>query len=371
MDGSILKNIKYLIIPVLLLAIGIMAFVAFRQKDRRLYTGLSSGRTVEVSDVAEIYGADGRLYAVTSNGVKGYDGDGGLTLDMAFELDHPFLSARGKACAVADIGGKKVYVVSADGMPYSYETEYPIVKMCAADDGTTAVLLNNDTRDLIRIYTPKGELKIEIGTKTSVDGFPVDIALSADGKKLVTLYLSFEGDEMASKVTFYNTGDIGKNFIENIVGQKIYANEMAYSVKFMGSGHIATVFGNGFSLFAMDEIPGLVTDMRTEDRLSGIEVCDECIALLSEKDGNTKLDIYNTSGGLSASIAGLGDCEGLTVAEGEILLMKPQNMIIYRMNGSLKLNCYYDGGSGRIYPGGGNKYLIAEPGRIRAVALLK
>jgi hypothetical protein len=369
-SGSFKKFI-YILIFFALLVIGAFVLISVRQKNYGKFDDIKQVNEIRISDGSELYNNSGCLFVTGMNGMKGYDGDGGLMMDVAFELDHPFTVSRGKTAAIADIGGNKVYIISPDGLPHSYKTEAPIVKLCTAEDGTTAVLLDDGSKDLIRIYTPDGEPKVEIGTTTANDGFPVDIALSGDGKKLVTLYLSFSGDDIVSKVTFYNTGDVGKNFIENIVGQKIYAGEMAYFVDFMGNDHVAAVFGDGFSLFKMEEIPELLKDERSKFKLFDVQVCDECLAVISEIPDGRKLTFYGTNGAVSGSIDELNDYDSITVTNGEALIIKGQTAVIYRMNGTTKLDCRFEGSGSKLYSGGGNRYFFTDPDRVRAVTLVK
>ncbi len=366
-----LKKLKIVLVIGLLVVVGTMILISERKKSHGRYSGVSMGNEIRFFGTEEVSGNDGNLFVTTRNGTRGYAGDGGLMMDVAYELDHPYAVSREDVVAIGDIGGTGVYVISAKGIPHSYKTELPIVKLCVAEDGTTAVLLDNGAKDIIRIYTPEGEPKVEIGTRTAADGFPVDIALSKDGKKLATLYLSFEGEDIVSKVTFYNTGDVGKNFIENIVGQKIYSGEMAYSVDFMGSNSVALVFGNGFSLFSMVEIPSLVKDERCSEKLLDVRVCDECISVLAKGEKSNTLTFYNKSGSVSGKVAGLGNCENLTLANGEALIVDGPYLKIYRMNGTTKLDCTFDGGGEKLYYGGGVRYFVAEPDRIRTMTLVK
>ncbi len=371
MRNGYLKTFKYVLIIGLFVAVGAAVLIHVRYKSYGKYEGFAYGTVVETSDMADLYNNDGRLFVTTMNGTRGYDGDCKLLMDVAFELDHPITVSCGNVAAIADIGGTKVYVIASNGIPHNYKTDSPIVKLCVASDGTTAVLLDNGTKDMIRIYDPEGELKVEIGTTTDVDGFPVDIALSDDGMKLATLYLSFEGDDIRSKVTFYNTGDVGKNFIENIVGQKIYAREMAYSVDFMGKDHVAVVFGNGFSIFSMVEVPSLTLNERREEKILDVAVCDECVAIVSEEEAGNVLSFYNTKGVACGRITNIGNYESLTVSNGEALLVKGSTAVIYRMNGTVKVECPLEGGGDRIFSGSGNKYFITDSDKIRSASLVK
>ncbi len=368
---SLSKKYKYLVLLGLLIVAGIVTAIALKRRNTRRYSRLEEGASVKLSGTEQFTNRDGRLFITTENGMRGLDGDGNVVMDVAFELDHPMTVSCGSVAAIGDIGGTKVYVMSPNGIPHKYTTQLPIVKLCVAEDGTTAVLLDNDTKDMIRVYSPEGELKVEIGTGTAVDGFPVDIALSRDGKKLVSLYLSFSAESVASKITFYNMGDIGKNFIENIVGQKIYSGEMAYSADFMGNDNVAVVFGSGFSLFSMEEIPTLIRDERYEARPLDIEVCDSCVLSVSKAEEGNTLTFYNTRGAVSGKVTGLTDTEGISLMSGEAMLIGNGRARIYRMNGTVKLDCPYDGGCEKMYSGGGSKYLATDADSVKALYLVK
>ncbi len=365
------RKYKYLILLGLLIVGGIVTAIALRRLSTRRYSRIEEGAAVSLVGTEQFTNRDGRLFITTENGMRGLDGDCSVVMDVAFELDHPMTVSCGDVAAIGDIGGTKVYVMSSNGIPHKYTTELPIVKLCVAEDGTTAVLLDNDTKDVIRVYSPEGELKVEIGTGTASEGFPVDIALSRDGKKLVSLYLSFSAESVVSKVTFYNMGDVGKNFIENIVGQKIYSGEMAYSADFMGNDHVAVIFGKGFSVFSMEEIPTLIRDERYEARPLDIKVCDSCVVTLSAAEDGRTIAFYDTKGAVSGRVTGLSDTEGLTVTNGEAMLIGNGRVRIYRMNGTVKLDCRYEGGCEKLYSGGGNKYLAAGADSVKAMYLVK
>ena len=49
------------------------------------------------------------------------------------------------------------------------------LKLCTAEDGTTAVLMDDGSKDLIRIYTTDGDPKVEVGTTTANDGFGIPV----------------------------------------------------------------------------------------------------------------------------------------------------------------------------------------------------
>lgn len=44
----------------------------------------------------------------------------------------------------------------------------------------------------------------------SGDGYPIDISISSDAKKLIASFIKVSGDEIKTNVVFYNFSDVGK-----------------------------------------------------------------------------------------------------------------------------------------------------------------
>ena len=151
-----------------------------------------------------------KLFVYSNDGAKALDSSGDALWEVSYQLENPDVAYCENMASVADIGGKSVYVVAENGIPYNYEVIYPIIKHEVAKQGVTAVLLDNGTEDFIQLYDINGTLRVDINTKTKIDGIPIDIALSPDGKKLVTLYVTFQGNAMICKATFYNADEVEK-----------------------------------------------------------------------------------------------------------------------------------------------------------------
>ena len=60
------------------------------------------------------------------------------------------------------------------------------------------------------------ELGINIKMLLSGDGYPVDIALSPDGKQIVMSVMYMKNGTLKNKVVFYDFSEIGKNVISPV-----------------------------------------------------------------------------------------------------------------------------------------------------------
>ncbi len=170
--------------PIIIIA---AVFLIEKNKEKTTeYTNYSVLAEIPTEKNITCHRGDGRIYICRQNGTRAYDTDGGLVFDISYSFDTPYVVSDGMTAAITEQNGKKVYVVTENGMAISYETEYEINSLCVAQNGTTAVLMQNGLKDIIRIYSAAGEITAEIGTSSTRDGIPVGISLSPDGKKLVT-----------------------------------------------------------------------------------------------------------------------------------------------------------------------------------------
>lgn len=316
---------------------------------------------------------DNRLILCYHDGASALDGTGKLLWEAAFQMDNPRAAVSGGMTAIADIGGTQVCVVGENGIPHSYQVVYPIVGHDVAGQGVTVVLLDAGADDYIRLYDMTGELRVDINTKTKKDGFPVSLALSDDGTKLVTLYLSFDGDEMVSKVTFYNAGEVGKSYAGNVVGQKIYEGELIGGIDFLDNDTVCIRKENGADIYRMTQIPSFAAEIRADGTLLDLVASSGGIALLQqeEKTGEKTLVYYTTQGKKQAEYHGIPEYERLFVGNREVALFSPQQLTIYRGNASIKFSGELKQSYQSFAFGGGSRYFLMETGRIQTIKLEK
>lgn len=312
------------------------------------------------------------LILVSNDGAKAVSASGELIWEVLYQLDNPSAAFCGNVAAVADVGGKDVHVIAENGIPYHYQVLYPIVKLAVAEQGVTAVMLDGGAEDYIQLYDISGGLRVDINTKTKTEGFPVDFALSPDGKKLVTLYLTFDGDAMISKITFYNAGEVGKNYIGNVVGQRSFEEDIFVGgVKFINNEVICVLKENGFALYHMKETPSLISEKDFAEQLYDI-VCTESGVIAVTENAQTKkktLHRFDNNGKETATWKDLPDYETLTATGEEVIFFSPQKVVIYRNNRSEKFTAEFERNLEAVLPAGGNRYFFLDTGHVRAVKL--
>lgn len=356
-----------LILGIILGAIGAVQYT--RVREYRYYEMQSE--TALYTDLTGYQAGTDRMFFYSSDGAKAIDRSGAAVWEMSYQLDNPELAYCKEVAAVADIGGNSVYVVAENGIPQEYQVIYPIVKHEVAGQGVTAVLLDNGMEDFIQLYDMNGTLRVDINTKTKIDGIPIDIALSPDGKKLVTLYVTFQGDAMICKTTFYNADEVGKNYINNIVGQKTFAeNLLAYDVQFLNEDTVCVLMETGFALYRMTEIPELICEEITEEQIVEFLCVDSGIYMIKENaDKQRSLSFYDENGKEKEVLKKLPEYEAVSATSEEIVFFSPQKVTVYRANGSCKFSAAFTQSMEAVFPAGSNRYFLVDAGKVQTIKI--
>ncbi len=362
------KNLKWIILTIVVIALLSVGGVLIYRYLFGTFSKMNTKAEVVIT-VQEPYLTAGNKTVVfcTPNGLKAYNSDGKVQVEAAYEMEDPIAAARGSFVAVAAASGKQVQVIPGNGVVYRYNVTYPITKLCVATQGVTAVMLDAGSKDLIEVRDKEGELRVQIGTDTRQDGIPVDMALSPDGKKLVSMYVSFDGDDILSKVTFYNMADVGKNYVDNIVGQFKFPDELVWDVEFLGNDTVAVMLPSGIRLYSMKELPKNLTEIKADGTIVDAVMTDEGIAMVVEKDGVKDLFFYKISGSLEKKISGIRDYKKMYYNGSEAALLGSQNLTIYRKNGTCKLDMDLTQSIDSIFFGEKNRYFLVSPGKIKVV----
>lgn len=369
LDKKKLLRLFWVVVAVLL----VLGGVGWAQLVRgREYKGFEMLAEVPLYTNLVGYKAGNRELLLYSNdGAKAVGNKGEVAWEVSYQLDNPEIDYCDEVAAVADIGGNQVYVVAENGIPYHYEVMHPIVKHEVAAQGVTAVLLDHGMEDFIQLYDINGTLRVDINTKTKLDGIPVDIALSPDGKKLVTLYMTFQGDSMVCKVTFYNADEVGKNYINNIVGQKTYAdNLLVYDIRFLNQDTLLVLIEQGFALYRLTEVPELICEKTMEEDIVDV-ICVEG-GLYVVKDGAMKqrsLTFYDAAGKEKHTWNEIPEYEKITATKDEVVFFSPQSVTIYRSNGSRKFSSLFERSMEAVFPAGGDKYFFVDISRVQTIKL--
>ena len=235
---------------------------------------------------------------VTRDGAEAMNADGKVLWNVSYNMKDPISVVSGNYAAIADRGGKTLIIINGHGEQNQINTKYSIEQIEVAMQGVTAVLTSNVKENYIDIYSFDSQSTLlTINTNTDKHGFPVEIAMSPDGMKLITSYIAIEGDAIKSWVTFYSFSEYGKNFTDKTAGSVSFENIIP-EIKFLTNDLICIYKDNGFILYTMKELPEAVAieDVNGEIE-SAFNNSNTLGFVLREKEtGKKKLVLYNYAG---------------------------------------------------------------------------
>lgn len=279
------KRIKWLFI--LLVVLGLLLGTAYfiwthvnMEKDYTGYTVLGSTDRADSKSASYARYGDG-FVRYSRDGIAYYSADNIPQWNAAYELQSPVLDVRGDYCAVAGVGGSKIYVFNKNGAVMSVDTALSIITISVSAKGYVAAILEDSNSQYIDMYDTAGDKVYHIKTSIQGNGIPTDISISDDGAKLIVAYATVEGNQVNTSVAFYNFGEVGKNEAERLVGgYDQYEGMLVPMVEFVNSG-TAVAFATGkVSIYTISQYPKLIADIVPQEEIHGVFYSGEYLGLV-------------------------------------------------------------------------------------------
>ena len=220
-------------------------------------------------------------------------------IESSYSMQNPKVSICGNSIAVADINGSSAYSFNTSGQVGKADTSMPILQIEVSDNGKMAAVLDDNNANYINMYDTNGEKIYSVKTTLSGDGYPIDVSISPDAKKLIASFIRVGGDEIKTDVVFYNFSDVGKNETERVVGGFNYDDVIVGDVKFINDTMAVAVGENVVSIYKIKEYPSLEHTIKIDNEIERVFYSDQYIGLVldnSESGDPYKLVVYNTSG---------------------------------------------------------------------------
>lgn len=288
------------ILVIMMIAIAVYA-VVLRVIDNYDYKSYAITNSINRDDIESskyVAFADGYV-RYSNDGISYYKNSGKVIWNQTYSMQNPKVSICGNSIAVADINGSSAYSFNTSGQVGKADTSMPILQIEVSDSGKMAAVLEDNNANYINMYDTNGEKIYSVKTTLSGDGYPIDISISSDAKKLIASFIKVSGDEIKTNVVFYNFSDVGKNETERVVGGFNYDDIIVGDVKFVNDTTAVAVGENVVSIYKIKEYPSLEHTINIDNEIQKIFCSDQYIGLVldnSESGDPYKLVVYNISG---------------------------------------------------------------------------
>lgn len=310
----------------------------------------------------------------SKDGAMAMDGAGNLLWNGTFQMKDPILDVCEKYVVVSDRGNKTLQVFNGEGKMTTIDVPNPILKSEIANQGVVAVLMDGDGVNYIGIYSEEGKELVSTRTVNDKDGFPMDISLSTDGRKLVTSYLAFGDGKVHSIVTFYNFGGVGQNYVDNKVGGGYdFGQSIVPKIEFVNNNTVCAFGDDRFSLYSMEQTPKEIYKETFKAEIKSIFYNDKYIGfVLAGGEGNDKyrLLLYDLKGKTVLDKSISYDYETVYLSGEEIVLYSNLDWTILRTSGQEKFHYTFESDISYVLPvNNRDKYIIIDNANMEEVKL--
>ena len=254
------KTIVVLAMAAVLLIVTVAA-VILSGKRSGTYTGyevVSSTPRQDSNTVRYVSYNGNHVIKYSRDGASALTPEGTLLWNGSYEMNNPQIDVCGAYAVIADVGSNKLYVYNGSDSGTMLETVHPILQARVANQGAVAVLMENGDANLIAMYNPydaANQLIYEVPTNVATDGFPVNFAISPDGKMLATNFINVSSGVVVSRVTFYNFDEYGKNVVDHIVSAKDFGEELVAEIRYVSNSTAYVLTEHGLTVFSGAQIP--------------------------------------------------------------------------------------------------------------------
>ena len=294
------KKIRRLLIA-LIFVISVISIVVYYKV--RKFKDIKVKSSIEITDGAESkYVKYGDMLVKYSEDGISYIGKKKIIWNYAFEMKEPLVDTCGEYVVAAQQGGTEIYLFNKSGLVKQMQSSYPIVKVDVAKQGVVACILEDEDTNYIEITDKDGNKLVAGRTELSSNGYPLDFAISEDGKKMVVSYLYVSSGVVQSKVLFYNFSDVGQNEVDRMVGGfNQYAQSVVPFVRFLTNDVAVCVADDRITLYSMKQKPSIISEEEFDEEIENICYSNEYVGVLLKNSSEQhkedhRLVVYNLKG---------------------------------------------------------------------------
>lgn len=337
---------------------------------------------IEITETYENKNKDNANYVSCMGGILRYSRDGVALLgktgkekwNQPCQMGNPIVEMSKESVIVADKGGTTILVFQEKGLKGEIKTTRTIEKVAVSEKGIVSAILKDDETPQVMCYDAEGEVLVEHKVSLSKMGYPMDVALSEDGKTLLVSYLKTDGKKIISKVVYYYFGEKANVDKNHIAYEKEFENVIVPITAFLDSEMLLVIADNALVFFEGLKKPEEKIRIEVNQEIQSVAYNEELIAVIVRGEGNVayKLHIYNKKGKQLAAVDVDKEYTQMKVEKNQVLMYDGQMCNIFLKNGVHKFEGKTDENILEIFPlSGMNRYMVITANGFHETSLGK
>ena len=368
------KQKKMLIIFAMLFVAA--AFGLFYYLSNRTYLGYKVLADNEASyeNTAQYTEFCGNLLKYTPDGVSYINSNGDTVWTAGIDMKLPIAATCGNYAIVADLNGNAVSIFSNEGQESALTMPYTICDVDVAGQGAFIVILESDKTNYTNLYDKTGKIVYEIQTTINKSGYPLDVSLSDDGRKLFSSYVKVGGTTVQNQLVAHNFGDVGQNAnADRVVGGYTYDDQVVAKVEFINNDTVVAFGTKQINIFSMKEKPSEKGKITFSDEIRSIFYSEEYIGVVLDgvdEDSKYRMQVYDTDGDRKFHESIEFEYDNIYCTNDEIIVTGGNNCKIFRANGTTKFSAELSDRIMSVIPNGRyHEYIVVYNNRTETIKI--
>lgn len=276
----------------------------------------------------------------SKDGITYVNAKGEVVWSSAYQMKMPKVCVNKEYVVAADFNGNEVYLFDSEGPVKNFTTPYNICNVEVSANGVTAVVLEADEENYIFLYDKSATELVEIKTTIGQNGYPMDIGLSQDGKKMVASYVNTQNMGITTRLAFYNFGSVGQNEnSDRLMGGEDFLDSLVPEVKFLDNDTVCAFVDNQIVVYDMKDKPGEKTRIELSNQPKSVFVNENYIGIITEFENQTgkyQLKVYNLEGKERFQTEINMEYIQIVAGEDELLILGSNNLLVMDYRGNIK-----------------------------------
>lgn len=276
----------------------------------------------------------------SKDGITYVNAKGEVVWSSAYQMKMPKVCVNKEYVVAADFNGNEVYLFDSEGPVKNFTTPYNICNVEVSANGVTAVVLEADEENYIFLYDKSATELVEIKTTIGQNGYPMDIGLSQDGKKMVASYVNTQNMGITTRLAFYNFGSVGQNEnSDRLMGGEDFLDSLVPEVKFLDNDTVCAFVDNQIVVYDMKDKPGEKTRIELSNQPKSVFANENYIGIITEFENQTgkyQLKVYNLEGKERFQTEINMEYIQIVAGEDELLILGSNNLLVMDYRGNIK-----------------------------------
>ena len=367
------RQLEMILIGILILiVIIVIAVLVVQRRTYHNYSVISSSKNENV----QAYG-----FEQFEDGILKYGTDSVSLLNQKEEtiwsediqMSNPIVDVCENMAVIADKDGTSMYILSKEKVVGTVQTSSPILKARVARTGVVAAILQDNDKTWVNFYNKDGSLIAENQTRIDSPGYPVDIAVSPNGKLIMVSYLYVQDAQTTSYVAFYNFGDKGQSEIDNIVSGYTYENVIVPQTLYLKDGSALAFRDNGFSVYQGTDIPKEKKNVEMTSEIVSTFYNDNYAGLVFKDKKNNKkyvMRVYSLNGKMKFERKFSIEYTQIKISNEMIIMNNDTQVCMIDLNGNKKFDGNFGEGTiQEIFRTESNRYIVISESGIKTIKL--